>query len=147
MTTYYVVHVKPACDNHDAGYRGSTFKDAISGKLVDSPLMSRQEVDIKFKQDIATLCVKAGLPTKRLVECIGGPMFSLGGVGQYVHGTPIGANTYATAVSAVASKGYDSNSTLPLAQPKIPSTTKPIGGARNNISDIDTVSKARVTVK
>lgn len=147
VTTYYTVNVKPACDNHDAGYQGATFKDAISGKLVDARLMSRQAVDIKFKQDIATLCAKAGLPTKRLVECIDGPVFSLGGGIQYLVGVPLGANTYATAVSAVASKGYDSNSTIPGAQPKTPSTTNPTGGARNNKSDINAVAKAKVSVK
>jgi hypothetical protein len=146
MTEYYVVNVKPACDNHDGGYQGSTFKDAISGKIIDTRLMTRQQVDIKFKQDIATLCSKAGLPTNRLVECIGGPLYSLGGVTQYAKGTAIGANTYATAVSAVAIKGFDSNSTVPLAQTKIPATTQPSGGARNNKSDENAVAKARVSV-
>jgi len=143
ITKDYTVDIKPACDNHDAGYQGSTFADAITGKLIDSRLMSRQDVDIKFKQDIASQCRKSSLPKQLLVICIGGPKFTWLALPSYMfYKNAIGANTYATAVSQVAADGYDSNSTLVNTQTKIPIKTQPAGGSRNNKSNPDLVNKA-----
>lgn len=146
ITKDYKVSMKPACDNHDAGYQGSTFTDAITGELVDSRLKSRQEIDIKFKQDLATQCRKSALPTKLLVICIGGPKFTRLAIPAYMfYRNAIGANTYATAVAQEARKGYDSNSTLINVQTKIPTSTSPTGGSRNNKSKPDLVNKASST--
>lgn len=131
----WFVNVKPACDNHDAGYFGATFRDAVvSGKLIESRLKSRAYVDEKFRQDIMLLCKRSkGIPKAALAICIAGETYAPSKVKKLlVRILPTGARTYWSAVRAKAKNGYDADSTQPGFQPTIPKSPKPAGGARNN---------------
>ena len=130
---FYMVNVRPACDNHDAGYQGSTIKDRVSGNYIDTRKMTRAMVDEKFRTDIIILCKRAKLPKITEGICVAGPKFSLAKVPLYFSGSILmGAYTYSTAVSAVAWDGYDTNSTSPGIQNLVPQSTQPAGGIRYN---------------
>lgn len=128
---FYKINVRAACNNHDAGYQGSTIKDQVSGKYVDTRSMTRAQVDEKFRTDIIILCKKANLPKTMNDICVGGPTFSLLKLPLYASGsTLMGAKTYSTAVAKLAWNGYDANSTSPGVQNLVPQSTKPTGGIR-----------------
>lgn len=127
--------MKPACDNHDAGYFGATFKDAvIPGKIIDSRLKSRARVDEKFRQDIMLLCKRSkGIPKAALDICLAGAAYSGSNLLKLMTRIlPTSATTYWSAVRAKAKNGYDADSTLPGFQTTIPKDPRPVGGARNN---------------
>ncbi|MDP1850981.1 MAG: hypothetical protein Q8K48_01040 [Candidatus Planktophila sp.] len=131
----WFVNVKPACDNHDAGYFGATFKDAVvSGKIIESRLSSRAYVDEKFRQDIMLLCKRSkGIPKAALAICLAGETYAPSKVKKlFLRDLPTGATTYWSAVRAEAKNGYDADSTKPGFQTSIPKNPKPAGGARNN---------------
>jgi hypothetical protein len=128
------VDVTAACDNHDAGYYGATFKDAVLGKLIDSRLNSRSYVDEKFRQDIMLLCKRSkGIPKAALKTCLEGEKYSGSKVLKLLTRIlPTGATTYWSAVRAKAKEGYDADSTKVGIQKTTPKSTKPVGGQRNN---------------
>jgi hypothetical protein len=132
---YWEVNVKPACDNHDAGYFGATFKDQVLGGIIDTRLKSRSWVDNKFRQDIVTLCTRSkGIPKSALNTCKAGENYEDSKVLKLLtHALPTGSKTYWSAVRAKAKNGFDADSTKPGLNKVLPKTTKPAGGARNNI--------------
>ncbi len=70
----YRVNFAPACNLHDAGYGGYTVKDAVNGGIVDYHNWSRERVDVKFQQDMQTLC-RTQIPaaaTAALKKCLAG---------------------------------------------------------------------------
>jgi hypothetical protein len=55
----YAVNFKDACDLHDAGYSGAIVRDKINGNVVvDFRTWSRKRVDLKFFDDMRTLCTR-----------------------------------------------------------------------------------------
>jgi hypothetical protein len=138
-TIYFKVNVRAACQNHDAGYQGATFKDQVTGKYIDTRLKPRAWVDKKFKDDIIALCIQQlkKLPEKNFLDtCKTGPEYRRIDIPLYLSGVKLlGATTYATAVATEAKSGYDTDSTKIDTQDVIPKSTAPAGGSRSNLSD------------
>lgn len=69
----FVVNFRPACDMHDAGYDGGFVIDPISGGFVNTASQSRVTIDLKFQNDLRTLCMRT-IPWDApgaLIPCLG----------------------------------------------------------------------------
>jgi inhibitor of cysteine peptidase len=55
----FTVDFKPACDLHDAGYRGAVVRDRLRGLTRDSRGWSRLRVDTQLRSDLRLLCRRA----------------------------------------------------------------------------------------
>ena len=53
---FFSVNFRTACDMHDAGYEGGFVFDPATGVPVDTSRQSRLTIDLKFLNDLKTLC-------------------------------------------------------------------------------------------
>ena len=111
------VSIRPACNQHDAGYAGVTVADLASGRPIDYRTWSRDEVDQKFFNDIMRQCRAA------LVGTADEP---------YVKACREDAYTYVGLVRQFGQAAFDADVTAPGTQAVTPASTNPAGGARNN---------------
>lgn len=94
-----VVDFRDACNIHDAGYSGVTVKNLfLKNTMVDYKNKSRALVDLMFKSDLSTRCVKYfGTPSKA----------------KYLSTCLTWAQRYYTAVRLVGKSFYDTDPTKP----------------------------------
>lgn len=111
------VHMKPACDKHDAAYGGATVAGIRTRKPIDYRRWTRDEIDTQFAQDLQHQCVRALKgPRHRaeLKECKGE------------------VETYLALVRKWGVSVYDTDVSTPGTQATAPPTTVPPGGGRVN---------------
>ena len=111
------VNIRPACNQHDAGYAGVTVEGMNGGRPVDYRTWSRDEVDQKFYNDIMKQCRGAlvGTPDEK-----------------YLKDCREDAYTYVGLVRQFGQGAFDADVTVPGTQTTVPASTNPPGGARNN---------------
>ncbi|MCU0277706.1 MAG: hypothetical protein MUE31_02315 [Candidatus Nanopelagicales bacterium] len=134
------VHIRNACNIHDAAYAGITIYDVLDKRYVDFRQWSRLEIDAEFRNDIRMLCRRDLSTPKRMAPFLDTCLHGVG-LTAFVALIPIqglaaldeaGANTYFDMVRAYGGVGFDTNATVPGTQPEMPNRTFPPGGVRNN---------------
>ena len=111
------VNIRPACNQHDAGYAGVTVAGMTSPKAIDYRTWTREQVDQKFYEDIMKQCrrfLSGPAHAADLKQCQQDAYTYVGLVRQYGQGA------------------FDADVTTPGTQSVVPATTNPPGGARDN---------------
>ena len=111
------VNIRPACNQHDAGYAGVAVAGIRTKKVTDYRTWSREQVDQKFYTDILKQCRQAlsGKANAGLFkQCKDDAAIYVGLVRQF------------------GKAAFDADVTVPGVQTTTPATTNPPGGARNN---------------
>jgi hypothetical protein len=111
------VNIRPACNQHDAGYAGVTVAGMTTQRATDFRTWSREQVDQKFYDDIMKQC-------RRFLK---GPANA-----EYLKACRNDAYTYVGIVRQFGKGAFDANSTVPGVQTEVPASTVPPGGARSN---------------
>jgi len=112
------VNIRPACNQHDAGYAGATVAGLNTKKVTDYRTWSRSQVDEKFYRDIVKQC-------KRFLK---GPANA-----AYLKQCKEDSYTYVGLVrGSIGRMSFDADMTTPGTQPDQPASTTPPGGARVN---------------
>ncbi len=111
------VSIRPACNQHDAGYAGVTVAGMATQRPTDFRTWSREQVDQKFYEDIMKQC-------RRFLR---GP-----GNAEHLKACRNDAYTYVGIVRQFGKGAFDADATVPGVQTEVPASTVPAGGARNN---------------
>ena len=112
------VSIRPACNQHDAGYAGVAVAGLRTTKVTDYRTWSREQVDQKFYDDIMKQCRQA----------LSGPANA-----SYLKQCQQDAYTYVGPGPAVRPGGLRRRRRpFPGTQAAVPASTSPAGGARNN---------------
>lgn len=129
-----LVEIFPACNVHDAGYRGVTVRVSRT-KIVDFRTWTRKMVDDQFRIDIAAQCRKwltSAAQKPYLAGCVNGPPLAAVLIGILgVPPTKPGALAYYEAVRKFGKAAFDRDVTTPGTQAATPTSTNPVGGARD----------------
>ena len=111
------VNIRPACNQHDAGYAGVAIAGMNTPKVTDYRTWSREQVDQKFYDDIMIQCrrfLPGAANAAYLKEC------------------REDAYTYVGLVRQFGQGAFDADVTVPGTQTVVPTATVPPGGARDN---------------
>jgi hypothetical protein len=111
------VNIRPACNQHDAGYAGVAVAGLRTKKVTDYRTWTREQVDQKFYEDIMKQCRQA----------LSGPANA-----AYLKQCQEDAYTYVGLVRQFGQAAFDADVTVPGVQSTVPGATTPPGGARNN---------------
>lgn len=111
------VNIRPACNQHDAGYAGVAVAGLRTKKVTDYRTWSREQVDQKFYEDIMKQCRQA---------------LSGSANAAYLKQCQQDAYTYVGLVRQFGQAAFDADVTVPGVQSAVPASTNPPGGARNN---------------
>ncbi len=113
------VSIRPACNQHDAGYAGATVAGLNTKKVTDYRTWSRSQVDEKFyrRHRRRSAALPQGAEERRLPQAVQGGL---------VH-------VYVGLVrGSIGRMSFDADMTTPGTQPDPPASTTPPGGARVN---------------
>ncbi len=111
------VSIRPACNQHDAGYAGVAVAGLRTTKVTDYRTWTREQVDQKFYEDIMKQCRQA----------LSGPANA-----SYLKQCQQDAYTYVGLVRQFGQAAFDADVTVPGTQSAVPASTSPPGGARSN---------------
>jgi hypothetical protein len=111
------VNIRPACNQHDAGYAGVAVAGLRTKKVTDYRTWTREQVDQKFYDDIMKQCRQA----------LAGPANA-----ALLKQCQQDAYTYVGLVRQFGQAAFDADVTVPGVQSTVPASTNPPGGARNN---------------
>lgn len=111
------VNIRPACNQHDAGYAGVAVAGIRTKKVTDYRTWSREQVDQKFYDDIMKQCRQA----------LSGPANA-----GFLKQCQQDAYIYVGLVRQFGQPAFDADVTVPGVQSTMPAATNPPGGARNN---------------
>ncbi len=111
------VNIRPACNQHDAGYAGVAVAGMNTPKVTDYRTWTREEVDQKFYNDIMIQC-------RRFLK---GPANA-----AYLKQCREDAYIYVDLVRKFGQGAFDADVTVGGTQPVVPAATVPPGGARDN---------------